>query len=52
MHSMTVDAHRYFRVTLGQQLPMHAGLVLAQLIGPQPGVVLAHEGPIRVAAAA
>lgn len=49
MYAMAINANRDFRVTLCEKLSVHAGLVLAQLIGPQGGVVLAHEGRVGVA---
>ena len=54
-HSQIVDAVAVgadcnFRVTTGEPLPVYAGLVLAQLIGAQAGVVLPHVGGIGVTA--
>jgi hypothetical protein len=49
---MAVNAHGNLGITLGKEISVNTGLVLAQLIGPQRGIVLAHEATIRVAAAA
>src|SRR6476646_5059364 len=50
VHSVTINANSHFRIAFGKQFPMHAGLVLAELIGPQPRIVLSHEVPIGMAA--
>jgi hypothetical protein len=52
MHAVTIRADRHLCVTLGEQLPVDAGFVLAQLIGLQGRVVLPHEGPIGVTTSA
>ena len=52
MHAMAVDAYCYVGIALGEKLSVHAGFVLAQLIGSQGGVVLAHESTVGVATAA
>jgi hypothetical protein len=49
---MAINANRDFRVAFGEKLSVDAGLVLAQLIGSQGRVVLAHESRIGVAATA
>ena len=49
VHAVTVDAYCYLGITLREEFSVHAGLVLAQLIGAQRWVVLAHERPIRMA---
>ena len=52
MYSVAINADRHFRIAFGQQFSVHAGLVLAQLIGPQPGIVLLHQSRVRMAASA
>jgi hypothetical protein len=52
MYAMAINTNRDFRVALCEKLSVNASLVLAQLIGPQGRVVLAHESRIGVAAAA
>lgn len=52
MHSMTINANRDFRVAFGQQFAMRARLILTELVGPQPGIVLLHEARITMAAPA
>lgn len=42
MHAMTIGAHCNLGVAPGPLDAMHAGLVLLELINPQPGVVLLH----------
>ena len=50
--AVAIGADRDVAVALGQQLSMYAGLVLAELVGSQRRVILAHERRIRMAAAA
>src|SRR5579863_9242809 len=50
MYSVAINANRDFRVAFGQQFPVDARLVLAELVGPQPRIVLFHQ--IRIAMAA
>ena len=52
VHAMAIDAYGDFGVPLGQTLPVHAGSVLAELIGAQRWIELSHVGPVRVALAA
>ena len=52
MHAVAVDADGHFSVALGKKFAVHAGFVLAELIGTQGRIVLAHEGRIGVAAPA
>lgn len=52
MHSVAINANSHFRIAFGEQFPMHAGLVLAELIGPQPRFVLSHVVPIGMATSA
>ena len=52
VHAMAINANRHFRVTFSEKLSVDARLVLTQLIGSQGRIVLAHEIPIGVAAAA
>ena len=52
MHAMAIGAHRDFGLALREQLPVHAGLVLAQLIGAEGRIVLPHEGSVGMAAPA
>jgi len=49
VHSVTIHAHRRFRVALRKQLAMHAGLILAELVGAQRRVVVAHVRRVGVA---
>jgi hypothetical protein len=49
---VAVDANGNFRIAFSKQFPMYARLVLAELIGPQPRIVLSHEVPIGMAAPA
>jgi len=49
---MAVNAYGNLRITLGKEISVNTGLVLAQLIGPQRRIVLAHEATIRMTAAA
>jgi hypothetical protein len=52
MHAMTIGADGYLCITLREQFPVDAGLVLAELIGSQRRVVLPHESPIGVTTSA
>ena len=52
MYSVAVGANRDFRVAFGKQLSMDAGLILAELVCSQRGIVLTHEGGIGMAAPA
>ena len=52
VHSVAIYANGNFRIAFGEQFPVYARLVLAELIGPQPRIVLSHEVPIGMAASA
>jgi hypothetical protein len=52
MNAVAVRAHRNFAVTRREALPMHAGLVLAELVRAQAGIKLPHIGGIGVTAPA
>jgi hypothetical protein len=52
MHAVAVNAHGNLGITLGEKISVNTRLVLAQLIGAQRRIILAHEGPIRVTPAA
>ncbi len=49
MHAVTIRADGDFVIALGAELPMHAGLIQAVLIGAQRRIVLAHERAISMA---
>src|ERR1039458_5238545 len=52
MYTVAVSAHRDFDVTLRPLHAVYAGLVLLELIDPQPGVVFFHPFGIGVAGSA
>jgi hypothetical protein len=52
MHAMAIDAHRDLAIAFGKKFAVHTGLVLAELIGAQSWVVLAHERHVGMATAA
>lgn len=43
VHSVAINTNSDLRISFGKQFPMHAGLVLAELIRSQPRIVLSHE---------
>ena len=52
MHPVAIRADRHFCITLREQFPVDAGLILAELIGSQRRVVLPHEGAIGMTTSA
>src|ERR1017187_498464 len=52
MYTVAVSAHRDFDVNLRPLHAVYAGLVLLELIDPQPGVVFFHPFGIGVAGSA
>ena len=52
VHTVAINADRHLRIALGQQFSVHAGLVLAELVGAQSRIVLLHQSRIGMAASA
>lgn len=46
---VAIGADGHVRVAFGEQFPVHAGLVLAELIGPQRGIERAHVRSVGMA---
>ena len=51
MHAVTIGADGNLCIALGEHLSVHAGLILAELVGAQRRIVLTHESAVGMAAA-
>jgi len=49
VHAVAIGAYGHFRVALREHLSVHAGLVLAELVGAQRRIEAAHVGGIGMA---